>query len=102
MSSWLCSFSSFFSSLASSNSISFFKWAGLIWLDKGNLEGENEVDFDIDEEEAMNEEEMGNEEYNEYLEGEEIDDNIDEINENDEEEMMDNENDNDNEENNGE
>jgi hypothetical protein len=45
---------------------------------------------------------MGNEEYNEYLEGEEIDDNIDEINENDEEEMMDNENDNDNEENNGE
>ena len=70
--------------------------------DKENLEGENEVDFDIDEEEAMNEEEMGNEEYNEYLEGEEIDDNIDEINENDEEEMMDNENDNDNEENNGE
>ena len=66
--------------------------------DKENLEGEKEVDFDIDEEEAMNEEEMGNEEYKEYLEGEEIDDNIDEINENDEEEMMDN----DNEENNGE
>ena len=70
--------------------------------EKENLEGENEVDFDIDEEEAMNEEEMGNEEYNEYLEGEEIDDNIDEINENDEEEMIENENENDNEENNGE
>ena len=34
----------------------------------------------INEEEALNEEDMGNEEYNEYVEGEEIDDNIDENN----------------------